>query len=225
MTPEELIGATAHALKSPLRSIRQLCEMVSDDYKGRLDPEADELLGMIISSADRAQRTVDSLMIYARLDRSQIHRSEVDCNELVEKLKIDLAGVIEEAKADIVVYTLPDRVPANPQWLRLVFQSLVENGLKFVGEDEYPDITIAGVETDTGFIFSVEDTGIGVPDEYKGQVFEPFKRLHAEEKYAGAGLGLAICQRVVETHGGRIWVEEGSSGKGSKFCFTIAKEV
>jgi light-regulated signal transduction histidine kinase (bacteriophytochrome) len=164
---------------------------------------------------------IADLLAYARAGRSDQPFEPVDANEVVAEALAGLQRAIEDAGAQIEVDPLP-AVTGNPASLRQLFQNLVANGIKFVADDVKPQIRIWAAEVPEGWRFSVRDNGIGIAPEQAEKIFGMFTRLHGADRYPGTGVGLALCQRIVHLHGGRIWVEPAPGG-GSQFQFTIAR--
>jgi signal transduction histidine kinase len=173
----------------------------------------------------RMKKLIDALLEYSRLGRSKDYDT-VDCNTLIEELKKDLKVVLEKTGTKIKVKDLPV-VKGSEIELRLLFQNLISNGIKFSPPDTIPEIDIACVENhdpedaSKGFWeFSVKDNGIGIPKEHQERIFAIFQRLHSRDKYEGTGIGLAHCKKIVEAHGGKIWLTSKEKS-GSTFYFTI----
>jgi signal transduction histidine kinase len=210
----------SHDLQEPLRMISIYSQIVGDRYRGRLDQNADDFLEIIISGVRRMETMIRDLLTYSRA----IHAELVDTESFGAAYAVDTAianleAAIEESGAAIECGELP-QVVHNRAQLTQVFQNLISNSLKYrAGE---PRVRISAVEDGADWIFSVIDNGLGIDPEHRDLVFDPFKRLHGRE-YPGTGVGLAICRRIVERHGGRIWVES-AIGQGANFSFTIPCE-
>jgi signal transduction histidine kinase len=216
---EEFAHSASHDLREPLRSIGVYSELLVRDYAPLLNGQGSEFLGFIQSSAMRMETLLGDLMSYA-------HASSIP-DELVEPIGArgpldialqNLAAAIKESGAHITVAELP-AVRVRESHLAQIFQNLIGNAIKYRGEEPL-HVRLEARREPTVWRFSVEDNGIGIPQEYRETVFGIFKRLHTNEKYAGTGMGLAICQRIVERYGGRIWVE-AEPGCGSNFLFTV----
>ena len=218
---EQFAYSASHDLQEPLRQVAVYSQLLGRKYSSKLDGKASEYLTYCIEGAQRMEMLISDLLAYSQATKASPSPAEaqfVDANEVLEAVRKNLATTIKETGAVITVARLPvvhvDGVP-----LMHVFQNLISNALKYRGK-ERPDVRI-WVEQDSGWWrFAVQDNGIGIPKPYQEQVFGIFKRLHDRKDYPGTGIGLAICQRVVERYGGRIWVE--SDGRqGSTFFFTF----
>jgi len=215
-------SVASHDLREPLRTITSFLSLLQRDYEGKLDKNADEFIGFIMDAADRMRALIDDLLTFARLDRGdRAPFKEVAMQALVdEKLEL-LKTAIDESDSQITAENLP-AVFGDKGDLSQLMQNLISNAIKYRGEAN-PEITIAASESDLAWEFRVTDNGIGIQKEFLAEVFQPFRRLHGgASQYKGSGVGLAICQKVVERHGGKIWAES-DGGSGSTFIFTIAK--
>jgi PAS domain S-box-containing protein len=212
---------TSHDLQEPLRTIASFSQLIERRYKGQLDPDADEFLEFISSAAKRMKDMIQGLLEYSRIGRVEKGFVETDMNLKVEKAVSNLHTSIDESNAEIFHDPLPE-VIADPDQMVRVFQNFIGNGIKFKKPQFNPRIHISAKPDNKGkeWIFSVEDNGIGMEKQYTDKIFEVFKRLHTMDKYEGTGIGLAIIKRIIERHGGRIWVES-SFDVGSTFYFTI----
>jgi signal transduction histidine kinase len=211
----------SHDLQEPLRMISIYSQIVGDRYRGRLDGEADEFLKIIINGVRRMDTMIRDLLSYSRA----VHAAAIDTESFSAGYAVDTAianleTAIEESGALIQYGALPEVVHNRAQLVQL-FQNLISNSVKYRG-DEPPVVKISAVRDGQDWIFSVKDNGLGIDPEHGNTVFDPFKRLHGRE-YPGTGVGLAICRRIVERHGGRIWVES-EARRGANFSFTIPCE-
>ncbi len=189
-------------------------------YKNKLDAEALEFLDFSVKGAKRMQQLILDLLNYSRI--SSVHRPFVltDVNEIVKTVLKNLESTIKTSGAKISVSDL-HKVMAEPNHLYHLFQNLIDNAVKFV-KDKAPEIKIFSVEHEDYWEFMISDNGIGIKEEYKEKVFQIFQRLHTTAEYTGTGVGLAIAQKVVQLHGGKIWYES-VPGEGTTFHFTISK--
>ncbi|MFL6414599.1 MAG: sensor histidine kinase, partial [Bryobacteraceae bacterium] len=219
---EELLHfahTVAHDLQSPLRGVSGFAELVHRNAHERLSTEEGELLEGIVESAKSMQRLVDSLLRYAQVGNGDIERSRICMNQVLETALRSLHVQIEESGATIVLeQSLPAVVGDLVQLVQLT-QNLVANALKYVRPGVKAEIRITSVQRNGDFIFSVADNGEGIPAEYRSQIFHPLKRLHGAD-IPGTGLGLALCERIVKRHGGRIWVDS-QVNVGSTFHFSL----
>ncbi len=212
---------TSHDLQEPLRTMGNYAGLLKHRYKGRLDEDADDFLDYMASGAARMKDMVQGLLDYSRVGTRGHEFTEFNAKKALDGALINLKSSIEEYNAEITYESLPD-VFADESQIQSVFQNLTGNALKFHKEGVQPKIHISSKRDlkELEWVFSVTDNGIGIEEEYSDKIFEVFKRLHAIGKYQGAGIGLAIAKRIIERHGGRIWVES-ELGKGSTFYFTI----
>ena len=217
---ESFAYIVSHDLQEPLRSINLFTQLLQQECQEDLEPQAQEYLGYIIGSAARMQTLVRDILAYSRVGTSKQTRLNVDLDRLLETVQIDLQGTIRETKAKIVVEELPT-VLVNPTEISQLFRNLISNSIKFKS-DRQPQIKITARLQDNQWLITVEDNGIGIETEYQKIVFQAFKRLHSQEQYSGSGIGLAICQKIVERHQGYIGVQS-QPGKGSTFYFTLPK--
>jgi light-regulated signal transduction histidine kinase (bacteriophytochrome) len=192
--------------------------MLERKYKGKLSSQADEYITNIVQGAKRMEMLLKDLLVYAKAINAPVENvSPVDINPVLSKALSNLCAAVNESKATIVYGELP-AVKIHEVHLLQLFQNLIGNAIKY-RSDEPPRVEISATREGRFWSICVKDNGIGVSPEYQEQIFRMFKRLHNADEYEGTGMGLAICQRIVERYGGRIWVES-EKGKGSKFCFT-----
>lgn len=216
----EFARATSHDLRAPLHSIGALAELLALQYGGQLDDKADEHLRSIVDTIHRMDVLLGDLSEYSQ-SREDKPRSPVDLNEALDDASSNLRAVLEQAGAVVEADRLPTVAGHRTELTRLL-QNLIENAVKFRSQAP-PHITIQAEPSDDEWIVSVADNGIGVDSQDPQAVFRVFKRLHREDEYPGTGIGLAVAQRVVHMHGGRIWVES-APGRGSTFRFTIERD-
>jgi len=218
---EHFAYVASHDMQEPLRMVASFSELIREEYGDKLDESGNEYVNLLIDAATRMQGMVNDLLEYARLGNDTTRFVTVDGNEEVGHVLKNLSAAIAEHGAHITYDPLP-AFEGNPvQFMRLL-QNLIGNGLKYQPEGNRPAIHISSQDEGTNWRFSVQDNGIGINEEFVNQVFEPFKRLHSWEEYKGTGIGLAVCKKIVESHGGRIWATS-TAGNGSIFYFTIAK--
>lgn len=193
-------------------------QMLNSAYAGRLDPEADQYISYVVNGAQRMEQLLRDLLEYSQAgSKSEGPAQPVDCGKIMEKVLLNLQVSIEQNGASVTWSDLPT-VPAHEVRMVQLFQNLIGNAIKY-RRKESPRIHVSAQRRQTGWMFCVQDNGIGISPEYAQQIFGVFKRLHGHN-YPGTGIGLAICQRIVERYGGRIWVES-TLGKGSGFYFTL----
>jgi len=215
---EQFAYVASHDLQEPLRMVTSYVQLLSKRYSGRLDDDADEFIGYAVDGAMRMQLLINDLLAYSRVTtRAKPHES-VDCEVLLEGVLKDQEVAIRESGAVVTHDPLPT-VTAERSQIRMVFENLISNGIKFHGS-EPPAVHVSAAGDGDEWLFSVKDNGIGLDPKYADRIFVIFQRLHGRGEYPGTGIGLAICKRIVERHGGRIWVES-EPGHGSVFYFTL----
>jgi PAS domain S-box-containing protein len=219
---QQFAYVASHDLQEPLRMVSSFAQMLKQRYHGQLDQDADEYIKYMVDGSKRMYDLLNSLLAYSRIQTKGKEFTRVDMNDLLEKVIQNLRLKIMERNATISVRKLPVMFADESQIIQLV-QNLIENGLKFSSGD--PMIIISAKSDNDMHVFSFKDNGIGIEPQYFDRIFQIFQRLHTKEEYTGTGIGLAICLRIVERHGGKIWVES-KRGKGSTFYFSIpAKEL
>jgi PAS domain S-box-containing protein len=217
---EQFAYVASHDLQEPLRTTTGFVDALRKQYKGRLDEHADRYLNYIAQSSDRMKTLIKDLLDYSRIGR-QKQFIPVDCNDLLKEVLADLDTVIRESGAVVKMDDLPV-VPAFPTELKLLFQNLISNSIKFRKQGTKPCVKV-GVEKMNGYWqFAVQDNGIGIDPRHQDRIFVIFQRLHNRADYEGSGIGLAHCKKIVELHGGKIWVAS-TLGAGSTFFFTISE--
>jgi light-regulated signal transduction histidine kinase (bacteriophytochrome) len=202
--------------------ITSFTQLLEKRYKGQLDSDADEYIGFVVDGAHRMKDLIDDLLEFSRLN-TDVREFELVIMEIaLEDVLRNLKPTIKENKAQITHDYLPNIIGDHIQIIQLL-QNLIGNAIKFK-DNKPPDIHISAQERSNEWLFSVTDKGIGIDQNHQKQIFSIFKRLHTREEYPGTGIGLAISKRIVERHGGQIWIES-EIGKGSTFYFTISKNV
>jgi PAS domain S-box-containing protein len=215
---EQFAYVSSHDLQEPLRMITSYLQLLQRRYQGNLDDKADKYIHFAVDGASRMQNLINDLLEYSRVTTSAREIKTTNCEFILNQILSNLKLMIKDNKVTISHDPLP-YVMVDPTQLIQVFQNLILNGIKFQSE-EAPKIHVSAEKKESEWVFSVRDNGIGINPRYSEKIFEIFKRLHTREKYFGTGIGLAICKRIVERHGGRIWVES-ELGKGSIFYFTL----
>ncbi len=211
--------SASHDLQEPLRNLSLYSQMLQRTYHGRLDPQADEFIGYVVAGAARMSDLVRDLLCYLKVSSAHAHSAPLEpVGPAIDKALSNLQAAIHSSRATVVYNDLP-RVAVDEVHLQQLFQNLISNAIKYRA-DENPQIQISAEKANGYWCFSVKDNGIGINPQYSSTVFRLFKRLHGHSEYPGTGVGLAICQKIVERHGGRIWVES-QPGKGSDFRFTL----
>ncbi|MEG4321988.1 MULTISPECIES: PAS domain S-box protein [unclassified Microcoleus] len=215
---EQFAYVASHDLQEPLRAVTSYTQLFAQRYQGNLDDRADKYINYIVDGATRMQQLINDLLAYSRLGTRAQEFEMADCNAAVKQSLCNLQIAIAETKAVITCGAMPT-VMADESQLVQLFQNLIANGIKFCRQD-IPLIQIAAQRQEGEWLLSVRDNGIGIDPEYADRIFIIFQRLHGRRQYSGTGIGLAMCKRIVERHGGRIWVES-QEGKGATFYFTI----
>jgi PAS domain S-box-containing protein len=218
---EQFAYVASHDLQEPLRMVGSYCQLLQRRYRGKLDADADEFIGYAVEGATRMQRMINDLLAYSRVGRRENPFAPIDTDALVATALDNLRAAIEESGARIRIGKLP-AVTGDRTQLAQLFQNLIGNAVKFRGEAPV-EVSIDAAPEGDGYRFTVADNGIGIEKDYLDKIFLIFQRLHDRSKYPGTGIGLAICKKVVERHGERIWVES-EPGKGSRFIFTLPSD-
>jgi PAS domain S-box-containing protein len=214
---EQFAYVASHDLQEPLRAITSYTQLLAQRYQGNLDAKADKYINYVVDGATRMQQLINDLLAYSRTGRGQ-EFEWVDCNDVVQQSLSNLQIAIAEKKAIVACEEMPTLMADEFQLVQL-FQNLIANAVKFCCEN-IPLIHIDAVRSESEWLFSVRDNGIGIAPEYADRIFIIFQRLHSRREYSGTGIGLSMCKRIVERHGGRIWVES-QEGEGATFYFTI----
>ncbi len=215
---ERYAYVASHDLKEPLRMVASYVQLLASRYQGRLDAEADEFIAFAVDGATRMKRLIDDLLVHARVGVEGELFEPTNCEILVDNAFNNLRGVTQKSGATVTRGPLPT-VTGDPSQLAQVFQNLIGNAVRFRSEAP-PEVHVKGHRNDTEWLFSVCDNGIGIDPQHAERIFVIFQRLHGRAAYPGTGIGLAVCKKVVEHHGGRIWMES-LPGEGSTFYFTL----
>ncbi len=216
---EQFAYIASHDLQEPLRTMGAFAELLTKKYRGQLDAEANKFLSFIVSAAKRMSALVTELLAYARLTTEGGGPCSVAIDDDLETALTDLSQLVTESGAVITHDPMP-AVQANRNQIVRLFQNLIGNALKYREPGETPRIHIAAERQGAEWVISMRDNGIGFDPKEVSAIFAPFKRLHTSNEYPGTGVGLAICRRIVNAHGGRIWAES-EPGVGSTFFFTL----
>jgi PAS domain S-box-containing protein len=217
---ERFAFVASHDLQEPVRTISSFLSLLEMETKNQLDETAKKYIHFALDGAQRMKNLIQALLQYSRLDMNKQPVTPVDCNEVVNAVKAMLTLTIQERKATIHVKSLPV-INAIEPLLQQVFQNLISNALKYQNNNN-PKVEIGCYDEDSRWKFYVKDNGIGIDSKYYDKIFIVFQRLHNKAEYSGTGIGLAICKKIVEKHGGNIWLES-QLGHGSTFYFTIPK--
>jgi len=215
---EQFAYVASHDLQEPLRMVAAYTQLLAERYKGKLDENADKFIGYASEGALRMQVLIQDLLAFSRVGRNGAASASVDCNVVMQEVLQTLTASIQESGAVVTHCDLP-AVWADRTQMAQVLQNLIGNAIKFRGR-EPSLIAVLAEKTEQHWLFSVRDNGIGIPPESAENIFVVFQRLHARTEYPGNGIGLAICKKIIERYGGRIWVES-QVGSGSSFKFTM----
>ncbi|MGE5402735.1 MAG: ATP-binding protein [Ignavibacteriales bacterium] len=219
---EQFAQIVSHDLQEPLRTVSQFTKLLLDKNKGELNPQSQEFASFITEGTNRMTLLLRDLLKYARLTSQARPFETIDFNKLVADVLHDLSMQINENKTEIDVDPMPT-LSADPVQMRQLFQNLIEYAIKFKNERKSV-IKVSAQNRINEWLFSVSDNGIGIDPQFSERIFLIFQRLNERERYAGSGVGLAICKKIIERHNGRIWVES-EEGKGSTFYFTIPGHI
>jgi light-regulated signal transduction histidine kinase (bacteriophytochrome) len=217
---EAFCYSVSHDLRAPLRAVDGYARMLQEDYAGRLDAEAERLLGVVRGNARRMGQLIDDLLAFSRLGRQQPVAQSVDMTRMA-------ADVVDEVRGDRAVAVELAALPpakADPALLRQVWTNLIGNAVKYSAKKSDPRVVISGHVNGQENVYSVADNGAGFDMRYADKLFGVFQRLHRTDEFEGTGVGLAIVQRVVTRHGGRVWAQ-GKPGEGACFYFTLPKAI
>jgi PAS domain S-box-containing protein len=216
---EQFAYVASHDLQEPLRMVASYTQLLARRYQGKLDADADEFIGFAVDGARRMQELINDLLTYSRVGTRALLLGAVDTNRLVDQVASDLAAAIAESKASVTRDNLPV-VWGDPIQLHQLFQNLVANAVKFHRPDEAPHVHVSAVLEHGAWTFRLSDNGIGIEPQYLERIFVLFQRLHSRADYPGTGMGLAICKKIVERHGGQIRVSS-APGQGTEFHFAL----
>jgi signal transduction histidine kinase len=215
---EQFAYIASHDLQEPLRMMSSYVDLLADRYRGQIDEKADRWIGFVVDASARMKQLINDLLEYSRVGRRGKPFEPADCGALCATAITNLGHAIRESGARIICGPLP-KVAADATQLTQVFQNLIGNALKYHGPSP-PEVHIAADRQPGQWVFLVRDNGIGIAPEHAERIFELFRRLHSRQEYPGTGIGLTLCKRIIERHGGRIWVES-RPGEGATFFFTL----
>ncbi len=215
---EQFAYVASHDLQEPLRKVASFCQLLQKRYQGKLDERGDQYIGFAVDGAKRMQALINDLLAFSRVGRRTAEPALLETGELLDSALANLDEAIAAAGATVTRGELP-AVLGEKSLLTAVLQNLVGNALKFHGEDP-PEIGVSAERDGDDWRFSVQDNGIGIDAEYAERIFVIFQRLHGRGDYPGTGIGLALCRKIVEHHGGTIWLDTTVTA-GTRFCFTL----
>ncbi|MEM9090099.1 MAG: ATP-binding protein [Cyanobacteria bacterium P01_F01_bin.53] len=220
---ESFAYAVSHDLQQPLQSISGFAQILIMTQRERLDDDANDYVDRIVASSKQMSLLIQDLLAYARVGAAEQPHEPTDCQQLVAEILAELGPNIEEKQAKINIEPLPT-IEGNPSQLRQLFQNLLSNALKYHPPERAPQVTVSAALKEGTWQFGVQDNGIGIEPEYFDKIFQIFERLHRKDDYPGTGIGLATCKKIVESHGGHIWVAS-EPGKGTTVYFTLPAPV
>ncbi|MEO0826125.1 MAG: ATP-binding protein [Cyanobacteria bacterium J06642_9] len=209
----------SHDLQQPLQGIFGFAKILAYTYRNRPDEPVNKYITQIINASQHMSQLIQDLLAYARVGQTEPSSGPIDCNQVIEQVLSDLHPMITENHAVITRDGLPTLCADETQLMQL-FQNLVSNALKYHPPEQPPQVKISAEPQENVWLFGVHDHGIGIPPEHFDQVFQIFHRLHTKDEYPGTGIGLATCKKIVESHGGRIWVDS-EPAMGTTFYFTL----
>jgi signal transduction histidine kinase len=215
---EQFAYVASHDLQEPLRKVASFCQLLQRRYIGQLDARADQYIEFAVDGAKRMQALIDDLLAFSRVGRAERAPTLVSCAKALSQARVNLTSEIKKSGAVIETTDLPS-VNAEFTLLTSLFQNLISNAIKFHGE-QAPVVRITAGRRDDDWLFSVADNGIGIEPEFADRIFVIFQRLHDRTQYAGTGIGLSMCRKIVEHYGGRIWLDT-SYEDGARFVFTL----
>ncbi|HKA43347.1 MAG TPA: ATP-binding protein [Burkholderiales bacterium] len=219
---ESFSYSISHDLRAPLRAIDGFSRIVEEDYAGRLDDEGRRLLGVVRDNCRKMSQLIESVLEFSRLGRKTLAVTNLDMTRMAEEA-VEQAGAAAGRHPEVALQPLPG-ARGDAALIKQVWMNLLENAVKFTGARERPSIEVQGYESGVENVYCVRDNGVGFDMEYYDRLFGVFQRLHSEQEYPGIGMGLAVVQRVVVRHGGRVWAESKPQ-QGAKFCFSLPKHM
>jgi len=219
---EQFAYVASHDLQEPLRMVSSYMQLLARRMEGRLDKDAEDFIEFARDGAARMRALIQGLLDYSRVGVRAHALEQVDCEVVLEQVLIDLSPACQESGAEITRDRLPT-VPGNAMQVATLLQNLIGNAIKFRGA-EPPRIHVGVEARDTEWLFLVRDNGIGIDPKHLERIFVIFQRLHTRDQYPGTGIGLSICKKIVQRHGGRIWAES-TPGGGTTFKFTLPKRA
>jgi signal transduction histidine kinase len=217
---EQFAYVASHDLQEPLRKVASFCQLIEQRYEGQLDDRGKQYIAFAVDGAKRMQQLINDLLAFSRVGRSPAEQPIVAGDEVLRHALASLSEAVDESGGQIEAGPLPS-VRAEPALLAAVFQNLIGNALKFHGDGGPPHVELSAERDDGEWVFSCVDDGIGIEPEYADRIFMIFQRLHPKDAYVGTGIGLAMCRKIVEYHGGRIWLDTTAPAGRTTFRFTL----
>jgi PAS domain S-box-containing protein len=206
----------SHDLAEPLRMITSYLELLQRRYGDRLDETADEFIGYAVGGAERMKALIDDLLTYSRVGSHEMQRADIDLRELLAAVLLGIERVAADTRAEVELAEPLAPVRGDETQMSQLLQNLIVNAMKFHAPDRPPRVAVSSVGDQDGVTVSVRDNGIGIAPQQQDRIFKMFGRLHGRDEYDGTGIGLSVCRRIADRHGGRIWVES-EPGAGSAF--------
>jgi len=221
---EQFAYIASHDLQEPLRIVGNFVGLLGRNYKDKLDANAYEYIDFAVDGVQRMSNLIKSLLTYSRVGRKENEYSTANLNDVLELKERDLSQLIKERKVVLEINKMPS-IFCDRNQIGMVFYNLINNAIKF-NKSECPTVTVSPYleVPETCWGFKVADNGIGIEPDFQDQIFEIFRRLHSKKDYEGTGIGLSLCKKIIENHGGKIWVES-VLGEGTTFFFTINKNL
>ncbi len=221
---ENFAYIASHDLREPVRTMHSFAQLLQRNYQPCLDEKGKNYVQFIIQGAENMNRLIEDLLTYSRVSSEEAVFEAIDLPGLVQNTVKDLTSFIREYEAKVYLSAIPVRIIANRTRIKQLFQNLLINAIKFHRDGVTPEIHITGIDHGRHWLFEIKDNGMGVPANMQDIIFQLFKKIHYHQSQSGTGIGLALCKRIIEQHGGEIWVES-KPGKGSSFYFTIEKQL
>jgi signal transduction histidine kinase len=219
---EQFAYVASHDLQEPLRMVSSYMQLFEKRYAGMVDPQAKKYIDYAVEGAKRMQALIGGLLEFSRVGRIDEPFAPFDTAVALDQALLNLRSAIEETHAAVTHGPLPTVIGHGGR-IAQVFQNLIGNAIKFARRDERPSVHVSALPREDDWLFAVRDNGIGIAPEYLDRIFVIFQRLHTRAEYPGTGIGLSICKKVIEHHGGRIWVDS-RPGAGATFHFTLPRE-
>ncbi len=219
---ENFAYIASHDLREPVRTIHSFAQLLKRQYYNELKEDGKKCIDFIINGSVNMNRLIEDLLTFSRVTSEEHRLESIEIEPLLEEVTGGLAQFIHETNAEITCNELPNHIQANPTTMRQLLQNLLTNAIKFHHPERQPKIAVSGIDQGDHWLFEIKDNGIGIPEAMQDKIFQLFKKIHYMKEHFGTGIGLAICKRIVEQHGGDIWVES-TADMGSSFYFTIKK--
>ena len=219
---EQFAYIASHDLQAPLRTSKSFAGLLEKSMPQKMSEREKEFFGYITDSVTNMQELVNDLLTFSKVNTRKREIQQVDLPKLLDGILLELDTSLKEAKAEVQLADFPEAIQADKVKLKQLLQNLISNGIKFSKEGTKPVVQVSCKEKDNFWQFEVKDNGIGISEEFNEKIFQLFQRLHTSTEYAGTGIGLALCKKIVEQHDGEIYVDS-EVGKGSNFVFTISR--